>query len=300
VVPQLVIPMAAGLVADDRRGAVTGLLLSGLVAGILLARAFGGLVGAGLGWRAPYLLAAGLMWVLAALLLRVLPRTEPSTREHYGRLVAGPLRLLGTEPELRRSCLYQAMLFAGFSAAWTALALLIAGPRYGLGTPVLGALGVVGAASVLATPFAGRAADRRGPDPVTLVCLVLALASAPVLLTGSLGGFGGLVGLAAGLVLLDVALQSSQVANQARIFALHDGARSRLNTAYMTCSFVGGSAGSWLGVQAYLRAGWGGVCALLALVAVTALSWHLAGLPARRRAAARSFPVAADATNPTA
>lgn len=299
VVPQLIIPMAAGLVPGDRRGAVTGLLLSGLVAGILLARAFGGLVGEWLGWRAPYLLAAGFAWVLAGLLLRVLPVTVPSTREHYGRLVAGPLRLLATEPELRRSGLYQAMLFAGFSAAWTALALLVTGPRYSLGTPVLGLLGVVGAASVLAAPYAGRAADRRGPDRVTLACLALAAASAPVLLTGSLGGTAGLAGLAAGLVLLDVALQSSQVANQARIFALQAGARSRLNTAYMTCSFLGGAVGSWLGVQAYLRAGWPGVCGLLAGVSAVALAWHLAGLPRRHRATAGNGIVAADATNPT-
>ena len=292
VVPQLVIPMAAGLVPDDRRGAVTGLLLSGLVAGILLARAFGGLVGAGLGWRAPYLVAAGLAVALAVLLHRVLPRTEPTSREHYGRLLAGPLRLLATEPELRRSCLYQAMLFAGFSAAWTALALLVTGPRYGLGAAVLGLLGVVGAASVLATPYAGRAADRRGPDLVTGRCLVLALASVPVLLTGTLGGALGLAGLAAGLLLLDVALQSSQVANQARIFALQAGARSRLNTAYMTCSFLGGSAGSWLGVQAYLRAGWAGVCGLLGVVTVIALGRHAAHR-------ARRGPAELDATNPT-
>src|SRR5581483_971363 len=54
VVPQIIIPMAAGLTAPERRGAVTGTLLSGLIGGILLARTFSGTLGQWLGWRAPY------------------------------------------------------------------------------------------------------------------------------------------------------------------------------------------------------------------------------------------------------
>lgn len=76
-VPQIIIPMAAGLVADDRRGAVTGTLLSGLLGGILLARTFGGTLGEWLGWRAPYFVAAGLAFVLAV----VVPATSPPARE---------------------------------------------------------------------------------------------------------------------------------------------------------------------------------------------------------------------------
>jgi len=46
---------------------------------------------------------------------------------------------------------------------------------------------------------------------------------------------------------VDLAVQCGQVANQSRIFALRAEARGRLNTAYMTCSFLGGTLGSWLG-----------------------------------------------------
>jgi len=77
------------------------------------------------------------------------------------------------------------------------------------------------------------------------------------------------------MLLLDVAVQCGQVANQARIFALRPEFRSRLNTAYMTCSFLGGSAGSWLGVRAYSGLGWPGVCALVALAALLVLARHL-------------------------
>ncbi|MFG2951442.1 hypothetical protein [Streptomyces adustus] len=67
--------------------------------------------------------------------------------------------------------------------------------------------------------------------------------------------------------------------NQARIFALRSEARARLNTAYMTCAFLGGSVGSWLGVRAYSTFGWNGVCGLVMLLAGLALLRHRVGHP---------------------
>ncbi|WP_131741652.1 MFS transporter [Actinomadura roseirufa] len=275
VVPQIIIPMTAGLVPPDRRGAVTGTLLSGLIGGILLARTFGGGLGEWLGWRGPYLTAAVIVLALAAVLALVLPVTTPPSRERYGALLATSVRLLRTEPALRRSSLYQTLVFAGFSAAWTSLALLVTGPDYGLGAAAVGLIALVGAASMFATPLAGRAVDARGPDRVSLACLLGVIAAAALLLTGSLGGTAGLAGVTAGMLLLDVAVQSGQVANQARVFALRPEVRSRLNTAYMTCAFLGGSVGSWLGVRAYTALGWWGVCALVAALATLALVRHL-------------------------
>lgn len=275
VVPQIIIPMTAGLVPAARRGAVTGTLLSGLIGGILLARTFGGTLGEWLGWRAPYLAAAVLLLGLALLLARVVPDTTPTSRQSYPELISAPLRLLREEPDLRRSCLYQASVFAGFSAAWTALTLLVTGPAYDMGAQAVGVLGLVGAASMFCTPLAGRAADRRGPDTVTLWSLLGVIGSAGALVLGGTGGTAGLVVLAGGMLLLDVAVQSGQVANQARNFALRPDARARVNTAYMTCAFLGGSAGSWLGVRAYGRLGWPGVTGLVALTAALALTRHL-------------------------
>ncbi|MFD8739472.1 MFS transporter [Streptomyces sp. NPDC059618] len=274
VVPQILIPMAAGLTDPRRRGAVTGTLLSGLIGGILLARTFSGTLGQWLGWRTPFLVAAALALTLALVMAATLPRTAPSTQESYGKLLASSVQLLRSEPLLRRSCQYQALVFAAFSAAWTALALFATGPRYHLGTQAVGVIALVGAASMFATPVAGRRSDRDGPDAVSLVCMIAAIAAGIMLLTGSLGGVVGLVGLGAGMLLLDVAVQSGQVANQARIFALHPEARARLNTAYMTCAFLGGSAGSWLGVRAYGAFGWNGVCALITILAGLALLRH--------------------------
>ncbi|MEU6114099.1 MFS transporter [Streptomyces sp. NPDC047117] len=277
VAAQIVGPLAVGLVAADRQGAVIGTLLSGSTGGMLLARTFSGTLGEWLGWRAPYLVAAVLTLLLSLALAVTLPATPPTStaRQPYHALLREPLRLLRTEPELRRSCLYQATVFGGFSAVWTCLALLLTGPAYGLGAQTVGLLALVGAATMFFTPIVGRMVDRRGPDPVNLICTLGVLLAAAILAAGTWGGTPGLAALTLGTLLLDIAMQSGMVANQARVYALRPDARSRLNTAYMTCAYLGGSAGSWLGVRAWTRAGWPAVCALVALLAALALTRHL-------------------------
>ncbi|KJY45980.1 MFS transporter, partial [Streptomyces sp. NRRL S-444] len=142
--------------------------------------------------------------------------------------------------------------------------------------------------------LAGRLVDRRGPGPVNLLCLLGVLLSAVVLAAGASGGAAGFTALAIGTLLLDLAMQSGMVANQARVFAVRPEARGRLNTAYMTCVYLGGSAGSWLGVRIYGRAGWWGVCLLVALLAALALARHFARTPVASRAR-RSRPAHAPA-----
>ncbi|GII75770.1 MFS transporter [Sphaerisporangium rufum] len=308
VVAPIAGPMAAGLVPAGRRGVVSGTLLSGSLGGMLLSRTAGGALGERLGWRVPYLVAALLTLALAALLHRALPahrrasgdRPEPepprprvvAAGRRYLALIIEPLRLLRAEPELRRSGLYQAAIFGGFSAAWTGLALLLTGPPYRLGAQALGLLALVNAVTMLCTPVAGRQVDRRGSDAVNLVTMTAVIVAAGVLLAGGAGGWAGLAALAAGTLLLDVAMQSGMVANQVRIYALPVEIHARLNTAYMVCAYLGGAAGSWLAARAHALAGWPAVCALVALLAAAVLAVHLAVTRARRRGGAGG-PVAA-------
>jgi predicted MFS family arabinose efflux permease len=276
VVAQIVIPMGADLASGENGASVVGALQSGLIGGILLARTFGGTLGQWFGWRAPYIVAGGLALAVAALLAVALPATPSSSSHRYPALLATSLRLFRTQPELRRSCWYQACLFAGFTAAWTSIALYLTGARYGYGTSVVGFVALVGAGSIVCVPATGRLIDRRGPDLISRIAFSGVVAAGALLLTGLAGGALGLAGLIAGMLLLDISVQSSQVANQSRIFALDPGARSRLNSTYMTCVFLGGSAGSWLGTRVYLAWGWGGVCAFVALAGALALGRDLA------------------------
>lgn len=70
---------------------------------------------------------------------------------------------------------------------------------------------------------------------------------------------------------MDLAVQSSQVANQARVYTLDPAARSRLNTVFMATMLVGGAVGAGVGGAAYAVWGWTGTCAFGAVSAGLAL-----------------------------
>lgn len=292
VIAPIIGAMAAGLVPADRRGVVSGTLLSGSIGGMLLSRTFGGALGEWWGWRAPYLVAAIMVLLFAVVMALAVPPTSPPSRQPYPALLAASVRVLWQEPELRRSCFYQATVFGGFQAVWTGIALVVTGPVFGLDARAVGVLALVGAVTMVCTPIAGRLVDRVGSDPVNLVCLVGAIGSAGVLALGVVGGTWGMAALVVGTLLLDVAMQCGMVANVARIYGLRPEVRGRLNTAYMTCAFLGGSTGSWLGATAYAHVGWTGVCGLVGTLSALGLLGHLLHRGRASRAAGTDSPVA--------
>jgi cyanate permease len=90
--------------------------------------------------------------------------------------------------------------------------------------------------------------------------------------------------LAVGVVLLDLGVQGLQITNQSVIYRLAPEARSRITTAYMTCYFLFGTAGSGLASLTYVHAGWAGVCLLGALFPSLALAlWSVEQVGIRRR-----------------
>ena len=66
----------------------------------------------------------------------------------------------------------------------------------------------------------------------------------------------------------------------------------------MTCTFLGGSLGSWLGVRAYSEFGWSGIAGLTALASAAALTRHLAHRRSAARPAATQTAPPAAATQP--
>lgn len=76
VVAQTLVAYAAGLASARERGHVVGIVTSGIVLGILLARTVAGTLTDLSDWRTVYVLSAGLTLVVAALLARALPRRD--------------------------------------------------------------------------------------------------------------------------------------------------------------------------------------------------------------------------------
>jgi predicted MFS family arabinose efflux permease len=261
----IIVPFAAQLAPENTRGQVLGTVFSGLLLGILLARTFSGVVASFFGWRSVYAIAAVGMLALMLLLRARLPKVAPQNSLRWPALMRSLVDLVRDHPALRESAFLGAALLCVFSAFWTTLVFLLQTPPYHYGSSAAGLFGLVGAAGALCAPLVGRFADRRGPRFTILLALLTTLAS--FLLLGAFGKI--MAGLIAGVVLLDVGVQSGHVANQTRIYALDASARSRLNTVYMFCYFTGGSLGSWLGAILWEYKGWMAVCALgIAVIAI--------------------------------
>ena len=273
-VAQQIVPFAAILAPPERRGAVVGTVVSGLLGGILLSRTIAGFVGAHLGWREMFWISVPLALAAALLMRLTLPRHHPAEAIKYGDAIKSLFSMWIEEPTLRRAAITQAALFSSFTVFWTILSLRLMEPRFGMGAEVAGIFGIIGATGIFAAPLAGRIADRRGPYLVVISCAVATLFSWLVF-----GAWESLAGLVVGVIILDVGVNSALVANQHQIFALRPEARSRLNTLFMTCMFIGGSFGSLGGTAAYHFGGWIAVCGFGGLLSLVAIALQL-GRPA--------------------
>lgn len=272
-VTHILVPIAPELVEPHESGRAIGTVMTGLLLGILLGRAASGAVAELLGWRAVFLIAAGITAIFAPLLWSRLPKLPPVQAVSYKHALASLLKLTVEQPKLREATAIGFLAFAAFSSFWTNLAFLLGTPHYRLGAGVAGSFGILGAAGATSASFAGRLADRKGARWV--VGLGLSLLTAAY---GVLWIFGyHMIGLIVGVLVLDIGQQTMQIANQTRIFSLVEGARSRLNTVYMIAFFLGGAAGSAFSTAAWARWQWHGVCTLGLLLLALAGVRHALG-----------------------
>ncbi|HEX4212238.1 MAG TPA: MFS transporter [Candidatus Dormibacteraeota bacterium] len=279
VAVQILLPMAAGLASDSRRGRVIGTIMTGVLLGILLARTVSGLVAGVAGWRVMYAVATVLVLAVAVTLWRVLPGEGERERLHLGKLLGSMAGLVASQPVLRRRMLLGGLGFCAFSVFWTTMAFLLARPPYHYGEAVIGLFGLVGAAGALIANVAGREVDRGHGSRSTILFTACIAGSFALLLAGS----ASLAALIAGIVVLDIGVQGLQVTNQNIVFAIVPAARSRVNACYMVAYFVGGALGSALAGAAYAAAAWPAVCALGALVGVLAMAvWAFDRMVSRR------------------
>ena len=279
-VTHVALPIAPDLVSHEQRGRAIGIVMTGLLLGILLARTFAGWVSGIHGWRWVFVVAAVMNASFVPLMWKVMPKLPPKEQLSYPDAMRSLWTLFRTQPLLRESGTIGALVFASFSCFWTTLAFLLHS-HYGLGAGAAGTFGVVGAAGALVAPLAGRLADKHGSRWVVSVGMAL-LAVSYFLLWGAeashISRVLHLVALVIGVVLLDVGAQITQVANQTRIFGLVPSARSRINTVYMTVYFTGAAVGSALATIAWVHWRWNGVCGLaLGLIALAGIR-HATGI----------------------
>ena len=272
VIPQLIVPMAAHLSDPALRGKTIGFVMSGLLIGILLSRTVSGYIGAQLGWRAMFLIAAVLMAILWTALYFLLPKVQPEYKGSYSELMKSLIVLVKEEPQLRVAAIRGALCYACFSGFWTTLVFLLREPQYGLGSQAAGAFGLAGAFGAIAASQMGRLSDKGNSHQLTTWSILLVIGSYIIF------GFSSsnLLLLITGVIIMDMGVQATHISNQATIFSLRPAARNRLNTVYMVTYFTGGAAGTVVAGQAWHYYKWTGVAIMGILLSVLSLIIHLA------------------------
>lgn len=267
IVPQLILPLAAALTAAENRGKVVGTIMSGLLIGILLSRTLSGLVGELFGWRSMFWIAAAICLGIALLIKRIFPTSQPNFRGSYLQLLRSLTELFRTQPVLREATLINALSFAQFGAFWTTMVLLLSKAPFNFNSASIGMFGIIGASGALAAPLVGKLGDKGNPRVAIGYGLMLMLLSFVVFYFSATK----VTGIITGIVLIDIGLQGVHISNQTRVYALLPDARNRMNTVYMSLSFLGTAAGSAFGLWLWNIGSWTGVslgCALLSVLAL--------------------------------
>jgi predicted MFS family arabinose efflux permease len=280
-VPQQLVPFAAVMSRPEERGRSVGTVVSGIMVGILLGRTISGVVGAAWGWRAVYGVEAAFMipvFIAAAMLL---PRGVPTTNLSYAKLLASLWPLVRDNRPIRESMIVQALLWACFNAFWVNLAALLCDGPWHLGSAWAGSFGIIGAAGALAASLGGRATDRMGSR--TVIGASIGIVTLAFLLLA--GAQTSIIFLVIGVIVLDIGVQSGLVSNQTRAFSVDPKAQGRINSLYMTATFLGGALGVTISGWLMSRYGWSGIVVFGIALGLIALAIHWLGAPRRQASA---------------
>jgi predicted MFS family arabinose efflux permease len=270
IMGMLLVPMAAHLADPAERGKKIGFIMSGLLIGILLSRTLSGFIGAHFGWRSMYFIAAGIMVILWLLIYLLLPEVEPDYKGNYRQLMRSLVHLAKNEPKLRLAALRGALCFACFSAFWTSLVFMLK-QNFNEGSDVAGAFGLAGAFGAIAAGLMGRLSDKMDAYKLSTITLALVLVSFIIFWFSAYS----IIGLIAGVIIMDMGVQATHISNQAIIFSLDPAARNRINTVYMVTYFIGGATGTYLATLVWGAYNWPGICAIGIILSVITIVIHL-------------------------
>ena len=277
ITPYLLPAYVTQRVRPGRVGHVTGIMTAGVTLGILVSRVGGGLLGHYFGWRSAFWVGVASMALLVILLPLIMERKQdenPSGVEPpgYGELLRSLWPIMKSLPEVPLGGLMQALSFGLFLALWLAIGLHL--PRNGYGVDTVGYLAVIAAINVLASPYAGKFADRVGAERARVYFSSIQLAGVFIL------PFAGqnLWLLVVAIIFNTLGGASIDVCSRTIMFSRAPEIRTRLMTIYVVIMFIGGGISSWLGTATYEFYGWEGISVMAIIYALVIMGLALWGL----------------------
>jgi predicted MFS family arabinose efflux permease len=256
IMPQLFIPMAALYSLPENKSRNMGYVASGLITGIVSARAVSGYVGDWLGWRWMFFIVAFLMLVGLLVSLRMMPQVTLTFKGNYRQLMHTVGSIFMSHPRIRLYSLRPAMSFASMMSIWSCMAFHLAGSPFHAGSDAVGMLALCGVAGAIAASGAGKYVSRGGIFRMSIIG-----GSLQLMAWSSAWLFGDTyTGLIVAIILADIGAQCLQVSNQSGSLQQLPQATNRVNTIFMTTLFIGGSLGTFFSGLGWSMKGWLGVC----------------------------------------
>jgi predicted MFS family arabinose efflux permease len=256
IMPQLFIPMSILYSRPENKTRNMGYVASGLLTGIVSARAVSGYVGEWWGWRMMFFIVAGLMLAGLIATLWMMPQVSLSFHGTYRQLMRTVGKIFMSHPRIRLYSLRPAMSVACMMSIWSCMAFHLAGEPFYVGSDVVGMFGLCGIIGAIAASGVGKYVPRVGILRMSVIggcCQLMAW-----LIAWRFGD--SYTGLIVAIILADIGAQCLQVANQSGSLRQLPEATNRVNTIFMTIFFIGASLGTFFSGLCWSMAGWTGVC----------------------------------------
>lgn len=256
IIPQLFIPMATLYSRPENKVRNMGYVASGIMTGIVSARAISGYIGEWWGWRSMFFIVAAMMLWGLVVTLRMMPQGSVSFQGTYRQLMHTVGRIFVSHPRIRLYSLRPAMSFACMMCIWSCMAFHVAQPPFYAGSHAVGMLSLCGIAGALGASVVGKYVPQVGILPMSVGGSLSQLIA-----WGIAWQFGNTyLGLIVTIILADIGAQCLQIANQSGCLKQLPEATNRVNTIFMTIFFIGGSLGTFCSGLGWSMAGWTGVC----------------------------------------
>ena len=241
---QVILPLAGDLSNPEERGHIVGIVASGITTGILFSRFASGILAGLWGWRSVYLIAAVLNLVMVLVMIYVLPDIPRKNRlDSYRGLLVSVFTTFKRHPTLFRILLHSGLLFGLlFNIFWTSLTFLLSASPFNYNTFQIGLVSLAGLVAAVCGLYFGKLQDKGLSVPALGVFVVMIIATMICGLVFS----DSIIAIVAVAAVFSIGVQGITVLSQARLFALSNEERSRLNTVFVVNNFIFGAIGSAL------------------------------------------------------
>ena len=251
---QIILPLAGDLSKEEERGHIVGIVSSGITAGILFSRFASGIIAGLWGWRSVYIIAAVLNLIMALVIIYILPEIPRKNKlESYKGLIFSVFTTFKRHKTLFRILLHSGLIFGlVFNIFWTSLTFLLSAAPYNYNTFQIGLVSLAGLTAAVFGIGLGKLQDKGLSVPALGVFIIISIIS-------MIGGYlfpDSILAIVIIAAVFSVAVQGISVLSQARLFALSNEERSRLNTVFVVNNFLFGAVGSALASFLWSQGGW--------------------------------------------